>query len=149
MSLPKKKKKLGEPQPNGGQSTEKPAQEKRGGAGHNIPPAEATQNNIMSEQMEKAFEMVDNIEHVHPLPHIPVSGDSTCLSSHTKNAHENSDPAAIRLNLSIGTPPAEATSGDLKEMPVINLHVKIPSFLWKVPIINGMARTIIRKLTNE
>lgn len=99
----------------------------------------------MNEQMEKAFEVVDSIEHMHPLAQSnPVSqADLAMKDTAASNLSE------IRLNLSIVNAHPSEMHGDPRDVPVIHVKVKIPSFLWKIPIINGMARTVIKKLSHE
>jgi hypothetical protein len=135
MALPKKKKRLGEIT-----QVELPALIKKDG---NMLPSAGTER-ITNEQMEKAFELVDHIEHGDPLP------PSALRSQKGTEISESLNPEAIQVRFSIGTPSSETTLSDHKaegSTPFIDVHVKIPSFLWKVPIMRDVTRHLIKKLT--
>lgn len=92
----------------------------------------------MNEQMEKAFEIVDTIEQIHPLPGAAASGQPSI-----PQAHDGKNPETVRLQLSLSTPETK----DEATMPVISFNLKIPSFFWRIPVISGVTRNIIRKFT--
>jgi hypothetical protein len=146
MALPKKKKRLGELQTNHQPITELPADLKKVKAGSDTPASDGSPDNARHEQMEKAFKMVDSIEHVHSLAPISVP---VVPANRTMQRHDASDPTAIHLKLSLGTPPVDTGQGDHKnvesKIPVVDVQVRIPSFIWKLPIIGVMARNIIKK----
>jgi hypothetical protein len=137
MALPKKKKRLPEtPKADPGSTAPDVFENLKGPApGQEGSPA-------MNDQMEKAFEMVDTIEQIHPLPEVAASGQSS-----TPQFNESKNPENVRINFSLKTPHEEQKNG--AAIPVISIKLKIPSFLWKVPVISGVTRNIIRKLTQE
>jgi hypothetical protein len=137
MALPKKKR--------------RPSEIPKAGAGSSAPVVEETLKGSASvgegspaanDQMEKAFEIMDSIEQTHPLPDIPAAGRSSL-----GQPDEAKDPEQVRIRFSLQPPDAEQRNDTA--VPVISLKLKIPSFLWKVPVISGVTRNIIRKLSQE
>ncbi len=96
----------------------------------------------MKDQMEKAFEIVDSIEQTHPLPGVSAPGRPLL-----RQPGAAEDPEQVRLRFSLQRPDAE--QGNQTAVPVISIKLKIPAFLWKVPVISGITRNIIRKLPQE
>jgi hypothetical protein len=133
MALPKKKKRLHEtPKVDPGSPGTVVEETLKG-------PVSVTEGSpAMNDQMEKAFEIVDTIEQIHPLPEVAASG---------KQHFSPDDPENVHIRFSLKTP-REGQKNEA-EIPVISIQLKIPSFLWKVPIISNVTRNIIRKLSQE
>jgi len=131
MALPKKRKKPDE--------TELPGQGKQEARQLTKKAApQGTQGSAMNQQMEKAFEIVENIGRVHPTPDHTGAGN---------------DPAALHLRVSLKGLPADSPGAEhgFQEPPVpmLDVNLRIPSLVWKVPILRGVARNLIRKLTRR
>jgi hypothetical protein len=152
MTLPKKRKRLDEAQPRGQQTVESHISSGEKAACTN-PPSEGSYGGSTSEQMQKAFEIIDHIEHTHPLPVHPQPGDIPGPSPGTADSSETLTPDSVRLRISIGAHHANTSQGSQTTQktstPVIDVHLKIPSFLWKVPFIRDTVRNLFRKLVRE
>lgn len=92
----------------------------------------------MNDQMEKAFELVDSIEEIHPLAETAPG-----RSSYQKPG-EAKENGRIRFSIQ----PSRGEQED-ESVPVLSIQLKIPAFLWKVPVIGGITRNIIRKLSQK
>lgn len=142
MSLPKKRKRLSESQSpgNGIHSDTK----------RDVAPEQSLQHApARAEQMERAFEIVDHIEHVHGSPDRPDPRSGAVHTDHPAL----SDLKGIQLRVSLGSDARKEHglqdgSRDTAP-PVIDVKIPIPSFFWKVPILGGAARSLIRKLSKE
>ena len=152
MTLPKKRRRLDEAQPRRQQTVEPRISSGEKAASTNQP-SEGSNGGSTSEQMQKAFEIIDHIEHTHPLPVHPQPGDIPGPSSGTAGSSETLTPDSVRLRISIGAHHANTTQGSQAtqetSIPVIDVHLKIPSFLWKIPFIRDTVRNLIRKLVRE
>lgn len=129
MALPKKRKRLDE--------SELPGQEKQEARGLTDMAAPlGTPGNAMNDQMEKAFEIVENIGRAHPGPDHTGAG---------------ADPATVHLRVSLKGLPADLPGSEpgFQGPPVrmLDVNLRIPSLVWKVPILRGIARNLFRKLT--
>lgn len=129
MALPKKRKRLDE--------TELPGQEKQEARELTEKAAPlGTPGSAMNEQMEKAFEIVENIGRVHPTP---------------DHAGAGNDPATVHLRVSLKGLPADSPGAEHgfqePQVPMLDVNLRIPTLVWKVPILRGVARNLIRKLT--
>jgi len=152
MALPKKRKRLDEAQPRGQQTMEPRISSGEKAASTNQP-SEGSNGGSTSEQMQKAFEIINHIEHTHPLPVHPQPGDIPGPSSGTAGNFETLTPDSVHLRISIGAHYANTSQGSQAthetSIPVIDIHLKIPSFLWRVPFIRDIARNLFRKLVRE
>ncbi|MCE5276043.1 MAG: hypothetical protein ABFD70_13185 [Syntrophaceae bacterium] len=129
MALPKKRKRLDEPElPGQGKQEARELTKKAASQG--------TPESALNRQMEKAFEIVENIGHVHPTP------------DHTGTG---SDPTDVHLRVSLKGLPADSPGVEHgfqgPPVPMLDVNLRIPSLVWKVPILRGVARNLIRKLT--
>lgn len=139
MSLPRKRKKLSENQtPEENRQT---GQTRR--SSENLTPKVTAR----TKQMQKAFEIVDHIEHIHGNPEQSTPSHSVLPPAHRKS----SDPEELRMRVSLGSLPTEkqasGAGSDGSSAPVIEVKFTIPSFLWKVPVLGGVARSLIRKFS--
>ncbi len=152
MALPKKRKRLDEAQPHGQQTVEPHISSGEKAASTNQP-SEGSCGGSTSEQMQKAFEIIDHIEHTHPLPVHPQQGGIPAPSPGIAGSSLTLIPDSVHLSISIGAHHANTSQGNQNthetSMPVVDIHVKIPSFLWRVPFIRDIARNLFRKLVRE
>jgi hypothetical protein len=152
MALPKKRKRLDEAQPRGQQTVEPHISSGEKAASIN-PPSKGSYGGSTSEQMQKAFEIIDHIEDTHPIPVHPQPGDIPAPSPGTSGYSETLTPDSVHLRVSIGAHNANTSQGSQAtqetSMPVLDIHLKIPSFLWKIPFIRVTLRNLIRKLVRE
>lgn len=152
MTLPKKRKRMDEAQNHGQQTTESRASANEKAA-RTRPPVEGSPDGSTTMQMQKAFEIIDRIEYVNPTPDHLRTGELRSSSPDMAGSSETINPEATRLRISFKAPPAHTRGGNQEtqepSMLLINIHLKIPSFLWKVPFIRGAARNLIRKLARE
>jgi len=133
MALPKKKRRLPETPKTGSESPDLLIEESVKGA---VPASEGSP--AMNDQMEKAFELVDSIEEIHPLPETAPGRSSYQQPGGAKgNGH---------IKFSLQTSQDEQKD---ESVPVLSIQLKIPALLWKVPVIGGITRNIIRKLSQE
>lgn len=142
MSLPRKRKRLSESEPHDG--NKQSGQTTIRSSGKPAPRVIAR-----TEQMQKAFEIVDHIEHVHDDPDQPRPGVFNLSADHK----DSPDPEGLRVRFSFDPIHTERhLPGDGSESPhspIIEVKLSIPSFLWKVPVLSGITRTLIRKLSKE
>jgi len=152
MALPKKRKRLDEAQHPGQKAVEPYISSGEKAAPIN-PPSEESYGDSTSEQMQKAFEIIDHIEDTHPLPVHPQPGDIPAPSPVTSGYSETLIPDSVHLRISIEAHHANTSQGSQSaretSMPVIDVHLKIPPFLWKIPFIRDTLRNLIRKLVRE
>jgi hypothetical protein len=152
MALPKKRKRLDEAQPRKQQSEEPHISSGEKAASPN-PPSEGSYGASTTEQMQEAFEIIDHIEHTHPLPVHHQPGNIPGPSPGIAGSSEILIPDSVHLSISIGAHHANTSQGNQNtqetSMPVIDIHLKIPSFLWRVPFIRDIARNLFRKLVRE
>ena len=152
MALPKKRKRLDEAQHHGQQAAEPHISSGEKAASIN-PPSEGSYGSSTSEQMQRAFEIIDHIEDTHPQPVHPQPGDIPATSPGTSGYSETLIPDSVHLRISIEAHHANTSQGNQTpqetSMPVINVHLKIPPFLWKIPFIRDIARNLFRKLVRE
>lgn len=153
MSLPKKRKRLDENKTEVNEPKGKslnPGQEGLSGRPSEVPLPEPERG----EQMDRAFEIINHIEHVHGAETMDKNGSSdiytncsgnVCSSSHT--------PEGLRLKMSlIPSPSGTNFKSDEKGqavIPVLELNLKIPSFFWKVPVLKGLTENLVRRLSKE
>ncbi|HPI92229.1 MAG TPA: hypothetical protein PLT09_02755 [Deltaproteobacteria bacterium] len=142
MSLPKKRKKLFESQ--------SPGNGIHGGKKRDVAPEQSLQHApARAAQMERAFEIVDHIEHVHGSPDRPNTRSGAVQTDHPAL----SDLKGIRLRVSLGSEARDehGLQDGSKDTapPVIEVKIPIPSFFWKVPVLGGAARSLIRKLSKK
>jgi hypothetical protein len=99
--------------------------------------------------MQKAFDIVERIEHVRTSP------DTAAPSSPSTPSDKRPDTASesFGLKVSVAHPPGgEATDlhGSTDSTPpVIEVKFTVPSFVWKVPVLGDITRKIINRLTRD
>ena len=57
------------------------------------------------------------------------------------------------MKVSLGTDPGVPQTGDNgpggPAEPFIEVRLTIPAFLWKVPVLGGVARSLVRRISKE
>ena len=136
MSLPKKRKKLDRNQSGGKEATGRmPTSTQRA-----IPEGsqdEAEPSSSRNKQMQKAFEVVEHIEHADEIH--GVSG---------LNRDEKTPKSTFQERLGVRLYFHTAPSGG-ETAPVIEVKFRVPSFFWKVPLIKNLTMNLIRRFTKE
>ncbi|HOS98719.1 MAG TPA: hypothetical protein PLU54_13785 [Deltaproteobacteria bacterium] len=102
-----------------------------------------------SEQMQKAFDIVERMEHVHTSP------DPVAPSPRTAPPDERSGTGTESFSLKVSV--AHPSCGDATGLPgstdstppVIEVKFTIPSFVWKVPVLGDVAKKIITRLARD
>lgn len=139
MSLPRKRKRLSEGDPH----------EVKGHIGHTEKrsPEESVRLKARTDQMERAFEIVDRIGDVQGDPDRPEPPHHDISQNH----QDFLIPGELRMRISIDSPTAgKNVSGIDTEgspPPTIEVKLTIPSFLWKIPVLGGVTRSLIRKFS--
>ena len=140
MSLPRKRKRLSENQIP--EENRHPGRTRKRSSEN--PPAKVT---ARTKQMQKAFEIVDHIEHVHD----DNDRSEPAASVPSPIPKVQADPEGLRMRVSLGSASSEVqamgSGPDDSPPPVIEVKFTIPSFVWKVPVLGGVARSLIRKLS--
>jgi len=152
MSLPKKRKRLDE-----NPTFDKGKRDPNHVSSRDINPGKTNERVLKdsprSKQMLKAFEIVEHIEHVHETPdhNEPKPAGTTFGSS--KETQVSSTPDGLRVRVSFGPDSSKKIEPDTETgsaaMPVIEVKLKIPSFLWRVPILKDMTRNLIKRFSKE
>ncbi|HVN70770.1 MAG TPA: hypothetical protein VMU10_02000 [Desulfomonilia bacterium] len=144
MSLPKKRKKLNENQAREKEATGRIPASTRG-AIPEISEDVTEPSSSRNQQMQKAFEVVEHIEHTDE-----TTGGG--LNRVEKTAHSPvQERLCVRLNFDT------TLSGDAGKFmkygdetpPFIEVRLRIPSFFWKVPLIKNLTMNLIRRFTKE
>ncbi len=142
MSLPRKRKRLYENQV--------PVEENQSGR-HTKKSSGNPSSGVSARttQMQKAFEIVDHIEHTHDAPEVP----ETAAPRRPPVRGESPDPEGFRMKVSLGTDPGVPQTGNNgpggPAEPFIEVRLTIPAFLWKVPVLGGVARSLVRRISKE
>lgn len=106
-----------------------------------------------NKQMLKAFEIVEHIEHVHETPEHNEPKPAGTAFGPFKETRGSSTPDGLRVRVSFGpdsSKNAEAHSEtDRAVMPVIEVNLKIPPFLWRVPILKDLTRNLMKRFSKE
>lgn len=152
MALPKKRKRLDENNVVSNRKSDKhPLSEhdtsSAGSAGY--PKGSSSRN----DQVIKAFEIVEHIEQVHGNiaedDRKPTSASSQCQA----DPQAPMDQKDVKLSVSLSSFPESGTKTLLtsgqnnNSIPVIEVKFKIPSFLWKTPILRGITEIILTRFS--
>jgi len=144
MALPKKRKKLENNSGSGtaaGIPTDAVNDKKTTRTRKNTGAAKKTKS---TEQMNKAFEIIEQIETANGIAKTPPLGDSPSES-----------PRKIRFKISFdGSAPTSVNTGEEQSAAVqnpteVNFGITIPSFVWKVPILKKAAQKVLQKLSPQ
>ena len=144
MALPKKRKKL-ENNSGSGAAANIPTEhaDKTKGTRTNKSTG-AAKKTRSSEQMNKAFEIIDQIDSANGIAETPEAADP-------RPAH----PGRIRFRISFdGSVPRPVgmpeNQGAAVEKPTeVNFGITIPPFVWKVPILKKAAKKLLQKLSSK
>ncbi|MBN2297004.1 MAG: hypothetical protein JXM72_00330 [Deltaproteobacteria bacterium] len=150
MALPKKRKKLENIAGNStasdmtGNTATKNRRKKRteGSAG--------TAGSKKSEQMSKAFEIMDRIESPDDLPHKPLASDTPALQG-SPAGEERKTPERIRFRISLDrktNASAEQITGPGSGHE-LDFGITIPSFIWKIPVLKKAAEKVLLRLSTH
>ncbi|HWR68036.1 MAG TPA: hypothetical protein VN416_03350 [Desulfomonilia bacterium] len=142
MSLPKKRKRLSEGKAPVGK---KQTRGIRDGSTEQIIPKVSDR----TEQMQKAFEIVEHIEHVQDGPDQLKPAAAAAFP----DLRTPPSPEAFRLRVSVDPDPVGSRDrrdeSEKADTPVIEVKLTIPSFLWKVPVLKDVTQRLIRRLSKE
>lgn len=152
MSLPKKRKRLDEDQIVEKKRKASPVPD------HDMTPMEPHDHVLevtgRREQMLKAFEMVDHIEHVHGMT-VPEGSEQAgpmqnpSLANHTIPV--GSDGAPLRTS-SRSLPErhfeAHVRAGEA-DIPVIEMKIKVPELFLRLPLLKDMTMHLLKRLSKE
>lgn len=140
MALPKKRRKL-ENNSGSGSATRvsgNKAAEKKGGTKNSAKKPKS------SAQMDKAFEIIEQIENANHIPVTPATQKS-----------RSGQPGRLRLRITLeGSAPASQDTAKENNTPgkkarEVDIGITIPSFVWKAPILKKAAQKILQKFSSQ
>jgi hypothetical protein len=150
MALPKKRKKLSN-------SENTPLIENTSSQGMNEEKKEHTKSAARKksgEKMNKAFEIIEQIESNNGLPGTDMSADKPSDAGMSADTGHGK-PGKIQFRISLDSAitgannNAENTTIDYDRPHVIDFGITIPSFVWKVPFLKKAAQKIILRLSSQ
>jgi hypothetical protein len=154
MALPKKRKKLSNSEntlPIGNTTSPDMDEERK-----NLkkPRAKGTARKKSGEKMNKAFEIIEQIESNNGLPGSAVSADNHSASGKRADTG-HAEPGKIQFRISLdgaitgSNNKSGKTTIDYDKPHVIDFGITIPSFVWKVPFLKKAAQKMIQKLSSK
>lgn len=99
--------------------------------------------------MQKAFDIVERIEHVRTSPDPAASS----FPGTPPEKRQDTASGSFSLKVSVAHPSnvdATGLPGSTDSTPpVIEVKFTVPSFVWKVPVLGDITRKIINRLTRD
>lgn len=154
MALPKKRKKL--EHSNNTHSTENAVSPDLNREKKDLkkPRTKSSARKKSGEKMNKAFEIIEQIESSNGLPGSDTSADKIPESVNSAySGHKN--PGKIQFRISIDSAVTgsnindQNTKIDYDSGHVIDFGIKIPPIIWKVPFLKKAAQKMISKLSSQ
>jgi len=153
MTLPKKRKRLDENQSRENQK-ERNSPESKPDSIRKSTSGKTNLDSSRNEQMAKAFEIVEHIEQNHGTEGIQRQGLHGSPES-KEHGQSKFQEESVKLRVSVGSLPEDnnvalpLSSETKNTAPVIEVKLKIPSFIWKIPILKGITENILGRLTKD